>query len=453
MPPFPRDLPHLYLRGSGKSEPYTSTSSGPRHKLPQRDRYAHAQALRSAITKALTQAGKLREQVDPALFTGTPGFYLDFQVPPDAEAVFESLEARRKGIELVSVSKPVRSEPARATVFVPAGASDYFLKKVDAYETQETRTGKPKNEALLARIDSVTLSALLSLYTDDPGLLPAPGEKIWWEVWLRREEAREFDSIARKLNLSFQSDRLVFPDREVRLVFADAEELGRLFLNSDCIAELRLAKDAPSLFLSWSNSEQALWAQDLLKRLVLPQNWDVSVCVLDTGITRAHPLLMPCVHESDVHLYDPTWAAEDRRGHGTNMAGLALYGDLMAVLQATGSVQLTHCVESVKILPDAGENSPRLYGAITREAIARAEITAPDRQRATCLAVTSDLGTSRGRPSSWSAAADQLCFGDGDFRRLILISAGNIRTHLSQAEYPARNDLEPIENPAQAWNA
>ena len=69
------------------------------------------------------------------------------------------------------------------------------------------------------------------------------------------------------------------------------------------------------------------------------------------------------------------------------------------------------------------------------------------------MAVTSDIGTNRGRPSSWSAAVDQLCFGDEDARRLILISAGNVREGLTQDGYPARNEIEPIENPAQAWNA
>jgi hypothetical protein len=69
------------------------------------------------------------------------------------------------------------------------------------------------------------------------------------------------------------------------------------------------------------------------------------------------------------------------------------------------------------------------------------------------LLVTSDIGTNRGRPSSWSAAVDQLCFGDEDARRLILISAGNVREGLTQAGYPARNEIDPIENPAQAWNA
>ena len=135
------------------------------------------------------------------------------------------------------------------------------------------------------------------------------------------------------------------------------------------------------------------------------------------------------------------------------MAGIALYGDLASMLESSGPVALTHRLESVKVLPDQGENDPKLYGAITRDAVSRAEINAANRRRAVCLAVTSDIDTNRGRPSSWSSAIDQLCFGDADYKRLILISAGNVRQGISQDDYPARNETEPIENPAQAWNA
>ena len=80
------------------------------------------------------------------------------------------------------------------------------------------------------------------------------------------------------------------------------------------------------------------------------------------------------------------------------MAGSALYGDLTPLFAGNGRVPLTHCLESVKILPDQGQNEPKLYGAITRESIARAEVQAPERRRAVCMAVTSDVGTNRGHP-------------------------------------------------------
>ncbi len=451
MPEFPRDLPHLYLRGSGQPEPYTSKTPPPRHRLPQRDRAAHVGILRAALTAALYEAEVRRNERDPGLLTGTPGFYLDFEIPAGSETAAELLENRHKHIELVAFRQESPDRPAIATIFVPDTAANHFVQKLDQYEHQDTRTGKPKNEALIARIESVTLAALRSVYTDE--LFPEPGQTLWWEVWIRPGRLGVFEAVVRHLGLPVQSHRLVFPDREVWLVFGDTVAMGRLFLNSDAIAELRRAKDTPALFVSWSNVEQAAWALDLAGRLVPPQSGDIAVCVLDTGTTQAHPLLAPALALNDVHKYDPTWPDGDRHGHGTNMAGTALYGDLMQLLESNGPVSLTHCLESVKILPDKGENEPKLYGAITGESVARAEIAAPDRRRAVCLAVTSDIGTNRGRPSSWSAAIDQLAFGDNTGRRLFLVSAGNIRDGIARTEYPARNETEPIENPAQAWNA
>ena len=53
------------------------------------------------------------------------------------------------------------------------------------------------------------------------------------------------------------------------------------------------------------------------------------------------------------------------------MAGSALCGDLTPLFAGNGRVPLTHSLESVKISPYQGQNEPKLYGAITRESIAR----------------------------------------------------------------------------------
>ena len=140
-------------------------------------------------------------------------------------------------------------------------------------------------------------------------------------------------------------------------------------------------------------------------------------------------------------------------GTGRKCRGIALYGDLVPFLTGNGAVQLTHRLKSVKILPDRGANDPDLYGHITASAIGRAEVNAPDRPRAICLATTSGGDHWRGRPSSWSASLDNLAYGDGTDQRLIIVSAGNIREALPAADYLNRNDVSPIESPAQAWNA
>jgi hypothetical protein len=453
MPELPRDLPHLYLARSGKAEPYTTHLRPRGRPLPQRERAVHAEAVRFALAEAMTAAAAQRAEREPDVLAGTPGVYLEFEIPAGSEEAAERLENRKKHIELVALRQASANSPATATVFVPDRAADHFLQKVEQYRDENTRTGKPKNEALVARIQSVALAAVRSVYTDDPALFPGAAEPIWWEIWLREGHAESFDGAVQHLEILAQSQKLVFPDREVRLIHGSEITIMRLFVNTDSIAEIRRARDTPAQFMRWSNLEQAALATDLADRVDAPENPQISVCILDTGVTQSHPLLSVALDASDVHAYDPTWTGGDSNGHGTNMAGSALYGDLTPLLSSNLRVPLTHRLESVKILPDQGQNEPKLYGAITAESIARAEVEAPERRRVVCMAVTSDIGTNRGRPSSWSAAVDQLCFGDEDARRLILISAGNVREGLSQAEYPARNDIEPIENPAQAWNA
>jgi hypothetical protein len=202
---------------------------------------------------------------------------------------------------------------------------------------------------------------------------------------------------------------------------------------------------------------QREWSDEALARLTPPADANVAVCILDSGVTQAHPLLSPALDVADLHTINPAWGTADSatqwRGHGTAMAGTALYGDLVPALSGGGAIVLTHRLESVKILPPNGvaDNEPDLYGAITAEAIARAEIQAPNRRRAIALAVTSE-SSMRGKPSSWSAAIDQLCF-DPDNRRLLIVSAGNIRVDLMPADHLVRNDLESVEDPAHAWNA
>jgi len=360
MPELPYNLPHLYLRGSGRVELYTSKRRGRGRKLPQRDRAGHAETLRSALVEAFAAGEVWRQERDAGVAAGTPGLYFDFEIPPGSEEAAELLENRVKHVELVAVRQESETSPALATVFVPDSAADYFVKKVEAYRAEQTKVGKPKNERLIARIQSIALAAVRSLFTDDPALLPVAGQQIWWEAWIRQGHAATFDVVADRLAIPVQHSRLVFPDREVRLVFGNEVMIARLFRNSDAIAELRRAKDTPSLFVRWSNIEQAAWATDLVGRLSGPERQDIAVCVLATGVTQAHPLLSPALDPNDVHAYHPDWVGGDNRGHGTNMAGTVLYGDLMPLMAGTGSVVLTHRLESVKVLPDHDENEPRL---------------------------------------------------------------------------------------------
>jgi hypothetical protein len=455
MPELPRNLRHIYIENSGRPEQYTSRAGGSTPTPPARERTAHADALLGSLNAALGQVqaglGAVRAPDDPA----SSGFILEFRMPLGAEKFIEKLEDRRQHIEVLSVSD--RGENGLvASVYVPMGAQQHFIRKIERYRDEHTIKGNPKNEPLVARVETIALGAFDSVYTDDLNSVPVAGLSIWWEIWLRAGERIAFDSIIERLEIKTSTESIIFPEREVVLAFGSKEQMGLCVVESGAIAEVRIAKDAPSIFLELGNDEQREWADDLAGRIVPPNEDAVAVCILDSGVTREHALIQPALDATDVHKYDPNWPDGDSaawRGHGTAMAGLSLYGDLFPQLVGNQTVALTHRLEVVKMLAHDGQtHEPRLYGAITRECAVRPEVVQPHRPRVHCLAITSPNGTNRGRPSSWSATLDQLAFGDDDIRRLIVVAGGNIREGINRQGYLDRNDLEPIENPAQAWN-
>lgn len=457
MAELPRDRPHIHLHDVGRSEPYTSRQRPQTPPPPARNREMHARTLIAALNQALAGA---HAQAQARAEAPAGGFYLQFELSAGNEEFVQNLEDRRRGIELVSVKRGLEENaPTIATVFVPDRAANYFLRKLEAYQNEVTRSGRPRNENLVNRIDTVALAVVRPFFTDEEDRLPAENQRIWWEIWLRIGLREQFQAAATALEIRLKLDEVIeFPEREVILAFSDLTTLGVLITRTDAIAEIRLAKDTPSMFLQMRNIEQRDWVADLLDRLDEPGADAVAVCVLDSGITHTHPLLEAGIQPADLHTYDPAWGTGDSatwQGHGTAMGGVALYGDLQLALSTHARIHLNHRIESVKMLHPAGvQHEPKLYGAVTAECVSRAEISAPHRPRAVCMAVTSDFDVRRGRPSSWSATVDRLCFGDETARRLFLISAGNIeRGRIPTANYLARTDIEPIFNPAQAWNS
>lgn len=407
---------------------------------------------------ALRQAREMLADREAGIATGEPGFYLQFDIPVAERDAVEALESKRGAIELVAVRPPADGDDiVSATVFVPERSAEFYARKIEEYRDEETRWGKPKHEALIARIETVRLGLVQALFTDAVDTYPPSNRQVWWEVWLRDGRLDEFQPVASELGLQLKEHTLNFPERDVVLLLADEAALARLVTNTDAIAELRLAKDTPTLFLEMRPVEQAAWVADLERRVTGPSRNAPAVCVLDSGAVRGHPLIAPALLAADQHAYDPGWGVDDGsgpwKGHGTGMAGVALYGDLEAALTRNSPVALRHRLETVKILPRRGQNPPELYGAITAIGVAMVEGQAPRRSRTFCMAVTSDVGLGRGRPSSWSATIDQLAYGDGGDRRLFVLAAGNIREDITASEYPDQNDLAEAENPSQAWNA
>lgn len=468
-------LPHIYLEAHGKQEPYKYPRDGRGSPTvtPKADRQAHTSFLKHSLEQAICKALSERQAYSPEYIVGTPGIYLQIQMTPEGINALKSLEAKGKEpIELVHVSeKKDASNQVKeidAVVFVPDSRKELYAKKISEYGSKDTPDrinkktgeiipGKPKNERLIARIDNIAFAMLQTIFTGAENSFPDAGQTVWWEVWLRSGKKLHFEEATTKLGIRVSEQSFHFIEREVVLACATPEQLDGLIRISDCLAEVRLADDTPAFFMKSRSDEQVEWGNELRDRVLPPSNDAPAVCLLDSGTTRRHLLISPVLRPEDQQAWDSEWSVEDIsvqwQGHGTQMSGLALYGDLVYPLASTQPIQLTHCLESVKILPDTGANEPHLYGVITSDSVAKAEIAAPfQRRRVVCLPVTSSETYFSGKPSQWSAAIDNLLY-DGETKRLMVISAGNIREDIRQSDYLNVNDISPIENPAQSWNA
>lgn len=242
-----RDFPHIYLPENGQSENYTRPrQGGGSNSPPDRDRLAHARYLEEQIGQAIQAANQILNSRDSQLATGVPGFYLEFQIKAEELIALKSLENRQKKIELVAVRKISDQEGmVLATVFVPQSAKGYFLKKVEQYRDEDTIYDKPKNEALVSRLEAVQVGTVRSLFTDNAALFPEDGQEVWWEVWLRKDRRDGFKQITRKLEIPTKPLAISFPEREVVLAMSNVEAMALTIHNSDAVAELRIAKDTP----------------------------------------------------------------------------------------------------------------------------------------------------------------------------------------------------------------
>lgn len=480
-----RTLPHILVRAPAQSEAYSRRSRGGRRRPPApTDRQQHGTRLKDSLETAVQQ-GVDRRQDRPTVEGASDGVYVVFESFPGVELAIQTLDparARAPRPELMSVRlvPDGDDEIEQATVFVPDGGLSFFLSRIDQYiETADlTSPGRRRtNRNLLDRVREIRLATLEALWTDSESEFPIEtGTPVWWEVWLRRRDDRELTRLrdfAEVSSVRVGPRSLVLADRIVALVAASPNDLGDALDSLDDLAELRRPRLTPDFFTDLPPIDQADWVDELVDRTTVAGLDAPAVCVLDTGVDHAHQLLAASLDPADCLTCDPSWGTDDHKGHGTEQAGLALYMDLQEALETKSNITLRHRLESVKILPRSGTNDPDLYGAVTADAVARAEINAPTRRRVMSMAITAPEITAandpihQGEPTSWSAAIDALSAGlsiaasdtglvvlseaeDAD-RRLIILAVGNVR-NLDQ-QHLDRSDVEPCEDPSQAWNA
>ncbi|WP_043307932.1 S8 family peptidase [Pseudomonas sp. ML96] len=128
-----------------------------------------------------------------------------------------------------------------------------------------------------------------------------------FEAWLVAERIKKLDSI----NL----DSLLMYRVEVTL------EQAQLLLNQ---RDVRLVDLIPATGISVQQLNRDI--NELPLNIPSPPENAARVCILDSGINGNHPLLKPAMAESASFVDEEGEA--DEAGHGTAVAGVALYGDV-----------------------------------------------------------------------------------------------------------------------------
>lgn len=457
------DKGNIFLTSTQDVLPYVSGSKRANRSLPIRnDPHAHAELIRQKLNECQE---KSLSQKQVAAIRYKDGTYLEFTSAVDCDLPLKSFENRRQGIKLLSVKEDT-DRSTKATVYIPSGKESYFLQKVQAYADTIDGDKNPKNNDLVRSIENVRIAVLNSFWIGKEQDIPGTTAN-WCEIWLRYDGNidtdnnidnvdSDFQDCCSSLNIVLDDKRIVFPERLVYMVKADKSQLEGLISVCAYIAEMRRAPESVDFFDSLTKPEQLEWVDDLISRTKFETS-QTCICLLDTGLNRLHPLIEQTTSEKSVQSINPDWGTGDDIGHGTEMAGIAVYNDLKGKLLESSDCTIRHKLESVKIISTKEENPPELYGAVTEQAVSLAEISNPSAKRVLCMAVTSSMyNTTDGSPTSWSAAVDSITSGaDGsNEKRLFLISAGNVAPQeFATIQYPDANLLHGVESPGQAWNA
>lgn len=449
--------------------------SYPKRKIapkPLRDDYAaHAKSILDQLTAALGGIPATGQDGRLPLEGLKAGVIVEVGTMPLAEDSRSLASKIPKGLEFSSQDVVILRSERRddrtesALLFVPDDARAFLQERIRSYGQPQGNRPRPDVDKF-ERVETICAAKAHALFVGNIDF--ASSDMLWWELWVLHDRsfADGVASAARLAEFDVHQDRLFFADTTVLFVHGTAEGIsgfvGRI---PGAVAEIRKATGTIEPFLDRGTKGLGPqdWTADLSKRILPPPQDANAVCTLDTGIAAQHPLIAPGLHGA--WAYDAAWGADDHHlngGHGTPLAGLVLYGDLEPLINDTRQVQLSHAIESMKLLPPRGfpKTKAPSYGVVTEGAVALVEAERPNVLRAFCLA-NSACDFPPERPSSWSGALDQITSGSmpGDQvdgvpaaerpKRMMLVATGNMHGgKIADVQLS-----HPLEDPSQSWNA
>jgi len=457
--------PHLFVKKTHTSQRFTGIPRpGGDKKIPNRDRNKHGNFISSklsSIWKEYNDKLNTRESLELPFKRGE---YITFLSSENNSLELKSLDSKRtSGADLLHVSFDKNTNRQKATVYIPEEKRDKFLKTVDNYINKNSvyqgkDSGRPRHQSLVNKIENLKRSSVEDFWNSPMKFIPKK-DTIWCELWLSggielyEEVKLDFVELCELFNIEIGKGFIQFPERTIVVIKASFDQLNELLQSFDHIAEMRKPQELNSFWLSQITVDREEWLQNATNNTVYNKT-NNFISILDTGVNNGHLLIQPILDNQNKLTVNENWGTNDVGGHGTRMAGVAVYGNLNETLEDPNGNIINHQLESIKIIPPEGWNEDGRLPIITQDAISIATINNPDIKRIYCFANTGRFSFDFGKPSSWSATIDNLIFGEDETRKKIfVISAGNVRNEDGYENYPDNNLNLQIESPAQSWNA
>lgn len=207
----------------------------------------------------------------------------------------------------------------------------YALQSIDNWSMDDRKGWALKSQGLPTK-DCFLLD--IELWPLEDNQQERAKEWAAFESWLAEQEIVKKDQIKK-------------PELTLYRVECNRQQAEQLLLHRD----IRSVDLPPSFGL-----ERSVIYQDIqqFSNITAPSELAPSVVVLDSGLASGHPLLKAAVGETKSFL--PGEGPHDENGHGTHVAGLALYGDFEKHLRA-GQFIPSLRLFSGRILDKNNENS------------------------------------------------------------------------------------------------
>lgn len=426
---------------------YHSKQQGPRPKILEKDWKKQSEKLLMELKRAFEDTNKEIKAKN--------GEYLEIIGVENKELIVKSLKDDRTKVKVLKTERILENSEdeenmknyQKALIYLPEKKKNFLNDKIEDYKKSK---GENKKN-LINNISEIKIPTILSFWCGEISEIPNEQEK-WCEFWFEKDkDVKSLLEEIKKIGIKTREKYLQFEERTVVLCKVDKKKMLKIINEVEGVCEVKLKSDflIETFFNLEDREGQFEWIKDLKERLEVRDENNTSILVIDSGVNDGHPLLKTFVKKCSG--FDKN-DISDTEGHGTGMAGLTIYKDLAPALEQESVININHSLQSHKIFY-TGSNNEELYGSMTTEAIYESFDLV---NQINCMAIASNANVNDGAPTSWSAAIDELCFGDSNRPegRIFCLSAGNItEIQTNGINYPTLNEINCIEDPGQSWNS